>query len=173
MLDIAILTTDNQYIEYRFECRSKVLTSIVGHRIRSLFDPYLITKQSDIIVNNLVDEKDPFYQYLMFLRQHIQFKLMSVDKKRTMGRIYYFLVKKSLRSGNTNKVWQMVIDKKICPWITREIDYKLQSYAEYEYYRNRLLRLSMLYLAVKNNLYSKVKQSKQKRQRALAEKTKV
>ena len=60
-IDLAILTDKNDYIEYTLEFRKTTLTKFVLKRIRSLFEPYFIDKNSDIMVNDLLDEDHPMY----------------------------------------------------------------------------------------------------------------
>ncbi len=60
-IDLAILTDKNDYIEYTLEFRKTTLTKFVLKRIRSLFEPYVIDKNSDIMVNDLLDEDHPMY----------------------------------------------------------------------------------------------------------------
>lgn len=119
------MTDNNQYIEYALDFKAKCLTKWVASRIRRLFEPYLIDRNSDIMVNCLLDEDHPLYQYFMILRQHISFKLSSVDLNKIVNRIHYYYKRKTADKSKFNAVWKRVIESKQCPWITQEIDYTL------------------------------------------------
>ena len=60
-IDLAILTDANEYIECSLDFKSSSLTKWVSKRIRSVFEPFLIDKNSDIMVNELLDENHPMY----------------------------------------------------------------------------------------------------------------
>lgn len=60
-VDISLLTSSNQYVEYTLDFKSSSLTRYVGKRIRSLFEPYVIDNSTDIMVNTLLDERHPLY----------------------------------------------------------------------------------------------------------------
>ena len=83
----------------------------------------MIDKNTDIMVNRLLDEDHPLYQYFMILRQHIGFKMSSVDLDKIVNRIYYFYKRKTADKSKFNKVWKRVIESKQCPWITQDVDY--------------------------------------------------
>lgn len=138
------------------------LTKWVAKRIRSLFEPYLINSQTDIMVNELLNEDHPLYQYFMILHQHINFKFSSVDIDRIVSRIYYFFKRKSANKSKFNKVWKMVIDSKLCPWITTQIDYALQNKGSTTAKHIKIIRLTLFYMIVKTHLYKYTKKSIQK-----------
>lgn len=50
-------------------------------------------------------------------------------------------------------VWKKTIEKKVCPWITQEVEYKIQNKGPSAADRIRMLRLGMFYVVVKNFLY--------------------
>lgn len=99
------------------------MTKYVAKRVRSLFEPYLIDGTTDIMVNDLLDEDHPLYQYFMILRQHIGFKLSSLDADRIVNRIHYFYTRKTAKRSKMKGVWKMVVEDGSCPWITRNVDY--------------------------------------------------
>ena len=89
VLDIAVLTENNEYIEYTLAFKQQYLTMYVSRRIRSLFADYLIDSNTDIAVNDKLREDHPMYQYLMILHQHINFKLTAVTLDKIVSRIHY------------------------------------------------------------------------------------
>lgn len=152
-IDIAILTDANQYIEYTLDFRLLCLTKYVSRRVRSLFEPYLIDKATDIMVSPMLDEDHPLYQYFMMLRQHIGFKLSTVDVDRAVNRIHYYYTRKTATKSKFNSVWKKVIESGQCPWITKEIDYALMNKGKSTAYRIKVSRMTMFYIVVKNYLY--------------------
>ena len=158
-IDILILTDDNRCIEYSLVFRQNSLTRYIGRKLRSLFEPYFIDKHTDIVVNDLFDEYNPLYQYFMNLRQHIGFRMMSVDIDKVISRIHYYYFKKKGTKSNFNKVWKRVIESKQCPWITQEVEYALQNKGSSTANRIRTSRLMLFYIVVKNYLYRLVLKS--------------
>ncbi len=61
----------------------------------------------------------------MVLRQHIGFRLSTASVDRVASRINYYYNRKPATKSKINKIWQQVIDRKQCPWITQEIEYAL------------------------------------------------
>lgn len=150
-VDLAILTDSNKYIEYTIEFRQKHMTMYVARRIRSLFDSYLIDKSTDIVVNKL-DESHPLYQYFMFLKQHIGFHLLEADKNKMTDRLHYYYTRNNKRRHSFMSTWEKTIELGICPWITQEIEYKIQNKGPTIADRIRMLRLGLFYVVVKNYL---------------------
>ena len=70
------------------------------------------------MVNPLLDEDHPLYVYLMFLKQHIGFKLGTVDIIKVVNRIHYYYTRKTAKRSKFTFVWKKVIEKQQCPWIT-------------------------------------------------------
>ena len=60
-VDIAILTDNNTYIEYTLVFKQMHLTKYTSRRIRSVFEPYFIDKNTDIMVSELLNEDYPLY----------------------------------------------------------------------------------------------------------------
>lgn len=158
-IDMAILTDSNQYIEYTLNFPLLHLSKYVLRRVRSLFEPYFIDKHSDIMVNDLLDEDHPLYQYFMALHQHIGFKLSTASLDRAVNRVHYFYYKKTASKSKFNKVWKRVIESKQCPWITQDVDYAVQNKGYTMATRIKTLRLAMFYIVVKNHLYRIKKRS--------------
>lgn len=167
VIDLAILTIDNEYIEYTLEFRQKYLTKCVAKRIRSLFNTYLIDSQSDIMVNVDLTENHPLYQYFMFLHQHIGFKLSSLTLDKMVSRIHYFYTHKGGSKRFFSKVWNIIIKHEQCPWITQEVDYILKNKGSTTAYRIKTIRMAMFYIIIKNHLYSSVKKSINKKRKKL------
>lgn len=159
VIDLAILTSNNDYIEYTLEFRQKFLTPTVSRRIRSLFADYIIDKNSDIMVNDRLTEHHPLYQYFMILHQHIQFKLGALTLDRIVGRISYYYMKKTYSKRFFKRVWKLIIERGQCPWITESVNYILQNKGVSMAYRIKTIRMAMFYIVVKNHLYTYVKKS--------------
>ena len=149
-LEISMLTDDNSYFEYNLELRSTKLTKYVGRRIRSLFQPFLLDSKTDVIVNPLLDESHLFYQYLMFVRQHVGFRLSTATTDRIVSRVHYFFKRKPAKACQFKKVWNETIESEACPWITKNVEFQLQNKSETLAQRTRRTRLAMFYLVVKN-----------------------
>lgn len=122
---IAILTDKNEYSEYSIEFRKLVLSKWVLKRIRSIFQPYLIDRSTDIIVNERLDEDHPLYQYFMALRQHIGFRMNAVTIDKVVSRVHYYYTSKAAAKNKFNVVWKKTIEDGICPWITKQVEYAL------------------------------------------------
>ena len=89
----------------------------------------------------------------MLLRQHIGFKLSSIDLDKIVNRIHYYYTRKTATKSKLNKVWARVIESKQCPWITQDIDYAVQNKGHTLAIRIKTVRLAMFYIVVKNYLY--------------------
>lgn len=161
-VDLSILTDNNQLIEYSLEFRQKSITKYVAARIRNVFSSYLVDTNTDIAINELLDEDHPLYQYFMFLRQHIGFKISTVTIGKAVSRIHYFYRQKSAPKSRFNKVWKLIIDKQQCPWITTNIDYAIQNKGPSLAYRIKVSRMLLFYLVVKKYLYKIKKKSTDK-----------
>ena len=94
------------------------LSRFTSKRIRSIFEPYLIDKYTDIAVNELLDECHPLYVYFMLLRQHIGFKFQAINKDRITSRIFWRYTSKAASKSKFYKTWKLVIEHGECPWIT-------------------------------------------------------
>ena len=130
------------------------MTMWVARRIRSLFEPYVIDAKTDIVVNRRLDETHPLYQYFMLLKQHIGFKLMGIEREKIVNRIIYYFTGKTMKRPSFKKAWELTIRKKVCPWITQEIEYKIQNKGPSDANRIRMVRLGLFYVVVKNYYYS-------------------
>lgn len=161
-IDLAILTNSNQYIDYTLNFKSHSLTKWIASKIRSLFEPYLIDRHTDVMVSPLLDDNHPLYLYLMLLRQHLNFRMSAVNIDRAVKRIHYYFTRKTPSRPLFNVVWNRVIQSGQCPWITQQIDYALQNKGNTTAYRIKVSRLTLFYMAVKNYLCLNVKKSKQK-----------
>ena len=159
VLDIAVLTENNDYIEYTLAFKQQYLTMYVSRRIRSLFTDYLIDSNTDIAVNDKLKEYHPMYQYLMILHQHINFKLTAITLDKIVSRIHYHYTGKSGTRYQFNKVWQLIVKKEQCPWITINVDLALQNKSPKNAKRIKIVRMAIFYLIVKNHLYDYVKKS--------------
>lgn len=158
-IDLAVLTDSNQYIEYTLKFKTDSLTKWVGKRIRSLFEPYLIDKNTDIVVCRGLDDSHPLYLYFMLLHQHIKFRLHSADLRKIANRVHYFYAQTPVSKATFNKAWQLAVKHKHCPWITQEIDYAIQNKGPSIAMRIKTVRLAMLYIVIKNHLYRVVQKS--------------
>lgn len=163
-IDLALLTDNNNYIEYSLDFKSPHLTMYVAQRVRSLFEPYVIDSRTDVMSNELLDEKHPLYQYFMLLRQHIGFKMSTATLDRVVNRLHWYYTKKTSTKSKFNFVWQRVIASGQCPWITQDIEYKTQNKGAVVAKRIKTLRLAVFYIVVKSHLYKQVQRSQLKRQ---------
>lgn len=55
MTHISMLTADEKYIEYEIKILSDAITPCLASRIRSLFHPYILTVDSEIVFNRNYD----------------------------------------------------------------------------------------------------------------------
>ena len=60
-------------------------------------------------------------------------------------------------------MWKATIEKEVCPWITKQVDYALQNKTAVLGYAMKILRLGMFYMVVKNYLYTKNLKGKMKK----------
>ena len=154
-VDFAILTDDNRYFEYTVAFRLPYLSKYVLRRIRSMFDPYFIDKNTDILVSDRLNKDHPIYQYFMLLRQHIGFRMSSASLRKMTKRITYFYKPRLKKKTRTfMDAWQYVIDGGDCPWINQQIEYAIQNKGPSMAFRIRMVRFAMFYMGVKNHLYS-------------------
>lgn len=159
VIDIALLTIDNQYIEYTMSFKQTYLTMYVSKRIRSVFSDYIIDRNTDIALNDQITESHPLYQYFMILHQHIDFKFAIIDLNKIVNRINYYYTSKCCTKRNFNKVWNLIIENGQCPWIDANVDRMLQNYSIKAATRIKVVRMAMFYLIVKTHLYTSVKKS--------------
>jgi len=127
-LHIAILDSKMQYIEYDIEIRHDYLTPFVGVRLRSLFLPYYLSHESEVIFENTFNLQHPFYLYMSFIKQHVDFNLRTTTADKMLGRVaaYYNipLVKDWANTTpcNINKIWRRLLKNGKCPWVNKEYD---------------------------------------------------
>ena len=155
VIDIAILLDSNQYVEYSMTFKQNVLTYWVIKRITSLFSSFLIDKRTDIAVNDLIDVKHPMHIFISLLHANIGFKFKTVTLDKMISRIHYYFKQKSASKRKFSVVWKMILEKQICPWITKQVDYALQNKSPKIEHIMKTMRLGMFYMVIKNYLYGK------------------
>lgn len=163
VVDIAILLDNNQYIEYSLSFKQMFLTFWVIDRIQTLFSRYYIDSKTDVMVNDLLDQKHPMYMYLNILKPHIQYKMRIVSIDQIVSRIYYFFKGKAASKTKLNFVWKKTIEKEICPWITQQVDYALQNKMNSTMNTMKILRLGIFYIVIKNYLYKSVEKCRKRK----------
>lgn len=166
VIDIAILLDNNQYVEYSLAFKQSALTYWVVKRLKGLFNDYLIDRKTDIMFNDTVNEKHPMKVYIDLLRPYAKFKLRTVTLDQIVGRVNYYFTQKSASKRKFNVVWKATIEKEVCPWITKQVDYALQNKTAVLGYAMKILRLGMFYMVVKNYLYTKNLKGKMKKSKS-------
>lgn len=161
--NIGIYTESGKYLEYEISLRNHDITWVCAKVLRSLFNPFELTRNSEVIFNEGYDDKSPLYMYMQFIKQHIQFNLRHVHPNTILRRICVrhqaaFPNKKSSQLTYTyynKKLWDFLVKSKACSWISQKYDYYLQD-IESRYVikaqTKRMLRMGMYYLVVKNHL---------------------
>lgn len=175
MTNIGLLTVDGRYLEYEIKINQKNITWYVASRIRQLFLPYKLTRDSAVIISDAYDEKEPLYMYLRFIRQHIQFNLNIVDVDQIVSRIAHWhkqifsKSKKNINKYFLNRLWDWLVQSKRCPWINEQYDFKIKNMSLYRAREKKILRIGIYYMIVKQHIMDLNYKSKIKR---LAEKQK-
>ena len=105
--------------------KQDALTYWVAKRIISIFNSYIIDKHTNIAVNDLIDVKHPAHVFISLLHTNIDFNLKTVTLDKMISRIHYYLKQKSATKRKFSAVWKIILEKQICPWITKEVDYAL------------------------------------------------
>lgn len=164
VIDIAILLDSNQYVEYSMSFKQYALTYWVARRITSLFSNYIIDKHTNVAVNDLIDVKHPVHVFISLLHANIDFNFKTITLDKIIGRIHYYFKQKSSSKRKFNVVWKMILEKQVCPWITKQVDYALQNKSPKIEHIMKTMRLGMFYMVVKKYLYGKNVKSGLKKQ---------
>ena len=163
VVDIAILLDNNQYVEYSITFKQNALTFWVARRIIDLFSYYIIDKRTDIAINDLIDIKHPIHIFISMLHANINFNFRTTSLDKIVGRIHYYFNQKSATKKKFTAMWKMTLEKQICPWITKEVDYALQNKTPKIQHSMKIMRLGMFYMVIKNYLYGKNLKSSMKK----------
>lgn len=162
VVDFAMLLDNNQYIEYSLPFRQEALTFWVIRRLQALFAKYLIDQNTDVMVNDNLDELHPAHMYLTILCPHVQFKLRVVHTRQLTKRICYYYHTKYTKRVGIDDIWSKLLDNEQCPWITKQIDYVLQKKSPIVQWNMKVLRVGMFYMVIKNHLSNLVHMSMSK-----------
>lgn len=158
LTNIGILTVDGKYIEYEIKIIQKNITKYVAQRIRQLFFPYKLTRNSSVIISDTYDENEPLYMYLRFIRQHLQFNLNVVDVDQIVSRISHWhkqvfsKSKKKINKYFLNRLWDWLVKQKRCMWINQAYDMKLKMMSQNKAREKKILRLGIYYMIVKQHI---------------------
>lgn len=101
------------------------LTFWVAKRLKSLFSAYFIDSRSDIMVNDILDEKHPMHVYFSLLRPNINFNFRKTNIKNIVGRVHYYFTGRTVANKKFTTVWKFILQKQVCPWITKQVDYAI------------------------------------------------
>lgn len=170
ILDISILTDDFQYVEFEFSYMLPHISKTLAGRIRQLFVDFTLDSTSQIIVSDIVSTEDnPFYVYLMFLHQHMQFNINKITLDNIVRRIgtYHRTYIKNTKISQISKrhfnaLWIKLIEMEKCPWISKQIEYDLQMKSKSFAIRKRRCRMALYYMVVRQYLMSLKNRSIQK-----------
>lgn len=158
ILDISMILDDLQYVEFDFSFNLPVITQTLAGRMRSLFADYYIDSTSQIIVSpRIATPKNPFYLYLMFIHQHIGFNLKKVNEDNIVRRIStyhktYVKAKSKINKWHFNALWNKLIATERCPWISKQIEYFLQTKPLAYAKRKRHCRMALYYMVIREYL---------------------
>lgn len=163
MVDISIVTDDNQYYEYEIKILADTLTYMVCKRLRSIFADFQLFKNTDVCVLDTMPESHPFFQFLCTECQQIMchVKVVSINKifkrimikntnfkKRTSNRT----VNKKLETGDVmtiksmQYIWQKLLEHKKCKWINENYDVNtIQKLSKKKRRQKQLLRIITYY----------------------------
>lgn len=153
---IAILTVGGKFYEYSLHIYYPRITKDTGIRIKQLFSGFLLTDDSEVMIDEEFGYFEPLYFYFDFVHQHVPFRRRNVNSEQIVKRIATYhngSVKGKKISQVTifmlRKLWKWLIDHKKCPWITQEYDYQLQKYGDKGRAKDRMIvRLAMYYAFV-------------------------
>lgn len=154
--NVAILTTTGSYLEYEMTFRKNAITPCSIIQLEGLFDDFILTSNSFVLISENYGESEPLQLYLDIVHHHLRFKMRHVQLDTIISRICghhvsIFPGKKTsqitIRYHNT--VWNYLIEKKRCPWITQQYEDQLKAVSKYRAREKRILRLGMYYCVVK------------------------
>lgn len=166
LYDIAIVTDDMRYIEYEVVQKHQHLTKYVAKRLMDLMASYTIDSKSTILLQDTVDHLSPLHLYFKILHQHINFKFDTVSLDRAARRVSVSVLSKKDSEVDRkyfNKLWNRIIRNKSCPWITQNIDNKLQNLSYNVAKRKRTLRFFAYYMVKRRRLMEVHNRSIQKK----------
>ena len=163
VIDIAILLDSNQYVEYSMAFKQDALTFWVAKRITGLFSNYAIDNKTDIMINDLIDVKHPIHVFISLLHANIDFKFRTTSLDQILKRIHYYFTSKGNPKAKFNAIWKTIIDKQVCPWITKQVDYALKNKTPKIERIMKTMRIGMFYMVVKNYLYGKNKMTAERK----------
>ena len=145
--------------------KQDALTYWVAKRITSIFSSYIIDKRTNVAVNDLIDVKHPVHVFISLLHANIDFNFKTVTLDKMISRIHYYFKQKSASKRKFSVMWKMILEKQVCPWITKQVDYALQNKTPNIERIMKTMRLGMFYMVIKNYLYGKNVKSGLKKQR--------
>lgn len=162
MIDIAIITENGSYVEYEMRWVKDVMTFDVAKRIRMFFTDYRFTPKTDLCVMDIMQEKEPLYEYFQFLAQQIGFKIHRVNLDKITARLKSQIPRITIvnerdldeKSPNAasirlNRIWQNMVSRGRCRWISKQYDQHLQTVSSYIRKHKKILRVGAYYQALK------------------------
>lgn len=173
-IQFAILTDDGKYAEFKFTTYCERFGTSIIRKLKKLFLQFRLDVNTDVAFSEEFKRTDGLREYFSLVRDHVQFRASTLLLKKIVRFIAWkhprsVMMKheiaahkrqaknhKSVGVERFNKIWKYLIEKKsgiTCPWISKEVDYWLQTKSASDARKNKQMRLAMYYMALKNDFY--------------------
>lgn len=169
-----ILTADGKYAEFKFITYCERFGTSIIRKLKKLFLQFRLDVNTDVAFSEEFKRTDGLREYFSLVRDHVQFRASTLILKKIVRFIAWrhprsvmmkweieshkrhALSHKNIGVERFNKIWKYLIEKKsgiTCPWITKDVDYWIQSKTASDARKCRQMRLAMYYMALKNDYY--------------------
>lgn len=165
--DIGIIANDFTfcYIELKFSSRN--LTRLLQKKLRQIWQKYVLTKKSDVMVLDTIAHDDPVYLFFSILSEYAGFNFRTTNYLAIPKRILTFhksYLKKTgldqVKKSDVFLLWNKLLETERCPWITTKYNAELKLLKKDQQDRIIFLRMALYYMLIKQHLYTKFKNSR-------------
>lgn len=170
MYDIAILTPNDQYIEYEFRFCYNRMTHVAYNTIKSLLVDYRFTNNSEVCMTDNIPHKNPLYMYLAILAQQIEFNICHASIKKISDRLCGITwgIKKritddrELTRPHIATIWNYLVESGKCGWVTPAYNDYIFTLNSQQRRRKKLVRIGAYYMRLRRLKYQYTLRSKLK-----------
>ena len=152
--DVGILTPDDRYVEYEFKFNVDRITEYSVKTIKSVFSDYRFTDKSSVCMTDNVSDRNPLYVYCQILAQQIGFHIKRTPAKKISDRMCHLIrgmktrlrEDKDLEKSHLYALWNYLVEKEKCGWITLKYDAYLSTLNASQRKRKKLVRIGVYYM---------------------------
>lgn len=156
---VGILDDEYKYCSFNLHIKSSILTSSVMKTLKKKLLSLELTSKTHIVLSNTITEQHPIFLVLSIARKFVQFKFNTVEIEKAFKRIATYHTSYSLGRPfllqDYNKLYKKLLANEDCGWINKDIDFQLQNTSRAEYRIQKILRICMYYMCVKQYYLSR------------------